>query len=95
MVAFTGNHLTYKAVVENLHVLDFDYYFKITDALLQQRLPEIMITFDDILKKGFDAHNFINNRSVIGDQRKSETQICRTGFQMSFAFLIKSAGPYQ
>ncbi|MGZ4038326.1 MAG: DNA polymerase III subunit gamma/tau, partial [Bacteroidia bacterium] len=60
MVAFTGNHLTYKAVVENLHVLDFDYYFKITDCLLLQKLPEIMVTFDDILKKGFDAHNFIN-----------------------------------
>lgn len=59
MVAFTGNHLTYKAIVENLHVLDFDYYFKITDFLLTQKLPEIMVTFDDILKKGFDAHNFI------------------------------------
>ncbi len=59
MVAFTGNHLTYKQVVENLHVLDYDYYFKITDAFLQQALPEIMLTFDDILKKGFDAHNFI------------------------------------
>jgi DNA polymerase III subunit gamma/tau len=60
MVAFTGSHLSYKAVVENLHVLDFDYYFKITDALLNQRLPEIMLTFDDILRKGFDGHNFIN-----------------------------------
>lgn len=59
MVAFTGNHLTYKSIVENLHVLDFDYYFKITDFLLAQKLPEIMVTFDDILKKGFDAHNFI------------------------------------
>ncbi len=60
MVAFTGNHLTYKAIVENLHVLDFDYYFKITDALLQQKLSDIMVTFDDILRKGFDAHNFTN-----------------------------------
>jgi DNA polymerase III subunit gamma/tau len=59
MVAFTGNHLTYKQVVENLHVLDYDYYFKITEAFLQQGLPEIMLTFDDILRKGFDAHNFI------------------------------------
>ncbi len=60
MVAFTGNHLSYKAIVENLHVLDFDYYFKITDFLLDQKLAEVMLTFDDILKKGFDAHNFIN-----------------------------------
>lgn len=60
MVAFTGNHLTYKSVVENLHVLDFDYYFKLTDAVINQNLPEIMLTFDEILKKGFDGHNFIN-----------------------------------
>jgi DNA polymerase-3 subunit gamma/tau len=59
MVTFTGNHLTYKEVVENLHVLDYDYYFKLTDAALNNRLPEVMVTFDDILKKGFDGHNFI------------------------------------
>ncbi len=59
MVAFTGNHLTYKQVVENLNVLDYDYYFKMTDAFLVNKLPEVMVTFDDILKKGFDAHNFL------------------------------------
>lgn len=59
MVTFTGNHLTYKAVVENLHVLDYEYYFKLTDAALKGRLPEVMVTFDEILKKGFDGHNFI------------------------------------
>ncbi len=59
MVAFTGNHLTYKQIVENLNVLDYDYYFNITDACLNQRLPEVLVTFDDILRKGFDGHNFL------------------------------------
>ena len=59
MVAFTGNHLTYKQIVENLHVLDYEYYFKLTDCFLEQKLPEVMVIFDDILKKGFDGHNFI------------------------------------
>jgi DNA polymerase III subunit gamma/tau len=59
MVAFTGNHLTYKQVVDNLNVLDYDYYFRITDGFAENNLPLIMITFDDILKKGFDAHNFL------------------------------------
>ena len=59
MVTFTGNHLTYKAVVENLHVLDYEYYFKLTDAALNNRMGEIMVTFDEILKQGFDGHNFI------------------------------------
>lgn len=59
MVAFTGNHLTYKQVVDNLNVLDYDYYFKVTDAFISQSLSEVMLTFDEILKKGFDAHNFL------------------------------------
>ncbi|MDI1354580.1 MAG: DNA polymerase III subunit gamma/tau [bacterium] len=59
MVAFTGNHLTYKQVVENLNVLDYDYYFKITDGFLSADLPGILMIFDDILKKGFDGHNFL------------------------------------
>lgn len=59
MVTFTGNHLTYKAVVDNLHVLDYEYYFKLTDAALNGRLPEMLVTFDEILKMGFDSHNFI------------------------------------
>lgn len=59
MVAFTGSHLTYKQIVENLHVLDYDYYFEITNQMLNQGLPNIMVTFDEILKKGFDGHNFL------------------------------------
>ena len=59
MISFAGNHLSYKAVLENLHVLDYDYYFKVTDALQNQRLSEVLIIYDEILKNGFDGHNFI------------------------------------
>ncbi len=59
MVSFAGNHLTYKAVLENLHVLDYDYYFKVTDALYNQQLPTALLLYDEILKNGFDGHNFI------------------------------------
>lgn len=59
MVSFSGSNLTYKAVAENLHVLDYDYYFKLTDLLLAQKLPHTLLVFDEILKQGFDGHNFI------------------------------------
>ncbi len=59
MVSFSGNSLTYKAVVENLHVLDYDYYFKITDAMYSGNLSQALLIFDEILKNGFDGHNFI------------------------------------
>jgi DNA polymerase-3 subunit gamma/tau len=59
MVSFSGNHVTYKAVIENLHVLDYDYYFRITDALYNSNLSQALLIFDEILKNGFDGHNFL------------------------------------
>lgn len=59
MVSFGGNNLTYKTVIENLHVLDYDYYFKITDALNTQNTSTVLLTFNEILDNGFDGHHFI------------------------------------
>ncbi len=60
LVTFSINrHLTYQNVLDNLHILDYDYYFKITDALLDQNAGLALVIFDEILKKGFDGHNFI------------------------------------
>ena len=55
----TERTITYQTTIENLHILDYDYYFRVTDALLTQNLPQVMLTFDDILRQGFDGHNFI------------------------------------
>ncbi|MFD2248381.1 DNA polymerase III subunit gamma/tau [Pontibacter ruber] len=59
MVTFSGSNVTYKATVENLHILDYDYYFRLTDYLLEENLPGSLLLFDEILKNGFDAHNFL------------------------------------
>ncbi|MGB3777963.1 MAG: DNA polymerase III subunit gamma/tau [Tunicatimonas sp.] len=55
----TERKITYQTTIENLHILDYDYYFRVTDALLTQNLPQVMLTFDDILRQGFDGHNFV------------------------------------
>jgi DNA polymerase-3 subunit gamma/tau len=60
MVTFTSGKLTLEKVAENLNVLDYEYYFKITDAALKNDLPELLIQFNEILNKGFDAHIFVN-----------------------------------
>ncbi len=52
--------ITYADVVENLNLLDYDYFFKITDAVLSENLPSVLNIFDDILKKGFEGDIFIN-----------------------------------
>ena len=59
MVTFSGNRLTYKDTVNNLHILDYDYYFRLTDLLLAENLSGVLLLFDEILKNGFDAHHFV------------------------------------
>lgn len=59
IVSFAGNTVTYKAVIDNLNILDYDYYFKVTDALLQENIPGSLLIFNEILNHGFDGHNFI------------------------------------
>lgn len=60
IVSFCGNDITYKDVIENLNVLDYDYYFKISDAIAEKNVSSALVTFDQVLEKGFDGHNFIN-----------------------------------
>ncbi len=52
--------ITYASTIENLHVLDYDYYFKLTDYLLNEDIASSLVLFDEILKKGFDGHDFIS-----------------------------------
>ncbi len=59
LVSFAGNSITYKAVIENLNILDYDYYFKVTDAILQENISTALLVFNEILNNGFDGHNFI------------------------------------
>ena len=60
VVSFSGNQLTREAVSSNLNVLDHEVYFKITDLLLQNKIPEVLVAFNEILSKGFEGHHFIN-----------------------------------
>ena len=59
LVAFAGKHLTYQAVTEQLHVLDHDTYFTLTDQALASDIPGAMLLFNDVMARGFDAHHFI------------------------------------
>lgn len=52
--------ITYASTLENLHVLDYDYYFKLTDYLLNEDIASSLVLFDEILKIGFDGHDFIS-----------------------------------
>ena len=63
IVSFSGNKITYKDVIENLNVLDYEYYFKLTDALLENKVVDAMLIFNEIISKGFEAQHFITGLS--------------------------------
>lgn len=60
VVSFCGKNITYKDVVENLNILDYDYYFKLTDLCVAQKMSDALLLFNEILNKGFDAGHFIS-----------------------------------
>ncbi len=59
ITSFSGKRITYDDVIENLNVLDYDYYFQMTDALLAEDVPAILNLFDQILRKGFEPDVFV------------------------------------
>ena len=60
IVSYTNKNLTYKSVIDNLNILDYDYYFKLTQYLTIADVSNTLILFDEILNNGFDGNNFIN-----------------------------------
>ena len=60
IVSFSGNTLSYENVIQNLNILDYDYYFKLVDFFLKGDLSSALVLFDEILNNGFDGHQFIN-----------------------------------
>ena len=59
VVSFSGNNLTREAVTENLNVLDYETYFKSTDFILKNDIPNLLVQYNEILAKGFDGHHYI------------------------------------
>ncbi|OON65385.1 DNA polymerase III subunit gamma/tau [Hymenobacter sp. CRA2] len=59
MVTFSGHQLSYRAVVQNLHVLDYEYYFRLTEYCLRQDLSQTLLLLDEVVQNGFDLHQFV------------------------------------
>jgi len=59
IVSFSGGDVTYQKTIENLNVLDYDYYFKLSECILNEDIAQVLVILDEVLQKGFDGHNFI------------------------------------
>ncbi|MBP7821867.1 MAG: DNA polymerase III subunit gamma/tau [Saprospiraceae bacterium] len=60
VISSSFDHIDYQDVIENLNVLDYDYYFRVIDAILTEDVANVYLIFDEVLKKGFEAELFIS-----------------------------------
>ncbi len=63
LVSFSGNRITYQDVIENLNVLDYEYYFNVVNAFLEGNVSKALLIFNEILNKGFEAQHFVTGLS--------------------------------
>lgn len=63
IVSFSGTEITYQKTIANLNVLDYDYFFKLTQTFLDETPGDALVIFDEILNKGFDGQHFISGLS--------------------------------
>ena len=60
VVSYTGGNITYQRVIENLNVLDYDYYFRLVDFMLEKKVSESLLLYNEVLSKGFEGGPFIS-----------------------------------
>jgi len=95
VVSFCGNHLTRQAVSENLNVLDFEYYLKVTDYIIERDLPNLLLFFNDVLAKGFDGQHFISGlashfRDLLMSKTPSTIALLEIGEQAQNLFKLQA-----
>ena len=99
MVTFSANNsVTFADVLKNLHILDYEYYFKVVNGLLEENTTEPLLLFDEILKKGFDGQNFIvglsehiRNLMVAQDARTVQLMDVPDNIQNEYATQAKAS----
>ena len=60
IVSFANNNVTYQATIDSLNILDYDYYFRMTDYMLAEDIPNALLLYNQVINNGFDGHNFVN-----------------------------------
>ena len=95
VVSFSGKNMTRESVTENLNVLDYTYFFKVTDLLLENNIPSTLVLFNDILAKGFDGHHFVMGlashfRDLLVCKNPETIELLEVGEQVKEMYLEQS-----
>ncbi len=96
VASFGERKVTYKGVIDNLNVLDYDYFFRLTDHFLQHQSTEALLLFDEILRLGFDAQNFVlglasHFRDLLICKDPRSVKLLEAGEQIKENYLHQSA----
>ena len=95
VVSFSGKNMTRESVTENLNVLDYTYFFQVTDLLLEYNIPSTLVLYNDILAKGFDGHHFVMGlashfRDLLVCKNQETIDLLEVGEQVKAMYLNQS-----
>ncbi|MBS7786578.1 DNA polymerase III subunit gamma/tau [Flavobacterium sp. CYK-55] len=95
VVSYCGNNLTRAAVTENLNVLDYETYLQMTDLILANKIPDLLMAYNDILSRGFDGHHFITGmashfRDLLVSKTPSTLTLLEAGEQVQQLYAIQA-----
>lgn len=100
IVSYSGKKLTYKNVIENLNILDYEYYFRITDAVLAGDITQLLLIFNQIIENGFDGQHFITglnehlrNLLVVKDPNTIELLLASPSLKERYSKQAASCSP--
>lgn len=96
LVSFTGGELTYQNTIENLNILDCEFYFQTVDNILTSNIAGIMLIIDDILSKGFDGLTFLTGlslhfRDLLMSKNPKTVRLIDAGEEMEKRYMQQSA----
>ncbi|MBT3612597.1 MAG: DNA polymerase III subunit gamma/tau [Flavobacteriales bacterium] len=95
LISFSEKELTYQGVIAHLNILDYEYYFKVTAALLKNDINTLLLLFNEILDNGFDGHHFIiglseHLRDILVAKDESTLQLLEKGETLQQRYLEQS-----
>ena len=100
IVSYSGNNLTYKSVIENLNILDYEYFFRITDSILQRNITDLLLVFNEVIENGFDGQHFIMGlaehlRSLLVMKNPETIQLMHASEQLKVRYKNQSSACHQ
>ncbi len=95
VVSFSGKNLSRHAVTENLNVLDYETYFESTDLILENKIPDLLLHFNNTLSKGFDGHHYITGlashfRDLLVSKTQETIELLEVGDETKTKYLEQS-----